>query len=173
MTQDSNPPDDLQFIEALATLLNAHDLSELTVKQQKDNQSKITVHLVRNTGIPVVQTLHQAPAIPPLAPAATAYAPPPAPDTNAAAAANEHHKTDNHQVVTSPMVGTVYMQPEPGQAPFVAVGDKVKEGQHLLIIEAMKTMNYIPAPHSGTITRIMVDDKTTVEFGTPLMMIED
>ncbi|MBL4628721.1 MAG: acetyl-CoA carboxylase, biotin carboxyl carrier protein, partial [Roseicyclus sp.] len=74
--------------------------------------------------------------------------------------------------VTSPMVGTVYLQSEPGTPPFVSVGDKVTEGQTLLIIEAMKTMNQIPAPRAGTLKRIVVEDTAPVEFGAPLMIIE-
>jgi acetyl-CoA carboxylase biotin carboxyl carrier protein len=74
--------------------------------------------------------------------------------------------------VTSPMVGTVYLAAEPGAAPFISVGASVKEGDTLLIIEAMKTMNHIPAPKAGTIKRIMVEDGGAVEFGAPLVIIE-
>ena len=74
--------------------------------------------------------------------------------------------------VTSPMVGTAYLQPEPGAKSFVQVGDQVSEGQTVLIIEAMKTMNQIPAPHSGTVKRILIEDGTPVEFGAPLMIID-
>jgi acetyl-CoA carboxylase biotin carboxyl carrier protein len=74
--------------------------------------------------------------------------------------------------VTSPMVGTVYMSPEPDVAAFVKVGDTVSEGDTLLIIEAMKTMNHIPAPKSGTVKRIVVSDGSPVEFGAPLMIVE-
>jgi acetyl-CoA carboxylase biotin carboxyl carrier protein len=70
------------------------------------------------------------------------------------------------------MVGTVYLSPEPGADAFVQVGSAVKEGQTLLIVEAMKTMNHIPAPKSGTVKRILVEDGTPVEFGTPLMIVE-
>ena len=70
------------------------------------------------------------------------------------------------------MVGTCYLQPEPGSPAFVSVGDQVSEGQTVIIIEAMKTMNQIPAPRSGKVTRILVDDGATVEFGAPLMIIE-
>ena len=70
------------------------------------------------------------------------------------------------------MVGTVYLQAEPGSAAFISVGDTITEGQTILIIEAMKTMNQIPAPKSGKVTRILVDDGTPVEFGTPLIIIE-
>jgi acetyl-CoA carboxylase biotin carboxyl carrier protein len=74
--------------------------------------------------------------------------------------------------VTSPMVGTAYLAPEPGADNFVKTGDKVSEGDTLLIIEAMKTMNQIPAPRSGTVKRILVEDGAPVEFGAPLMIIE-
>ena len=70
------------------------------------------------------------------------------------------------------MVGTVYMQAEPGAPPFVSVGDKVAEGDTLLIVEAMKTMNHIPAPRAGTVKRILVEDGAAVEFGAPLAIIE-
>jgi acetyl-CoA carboxylase biotin carboxyl carrier protein len=73
--------------------------------------------------------------------------------------------------VPSPMVGTVYMQAEPGSPAFVKIGDTVAEGETILIIEAMKTMNQIPAPRSGTVRRIFVEDGTPVEFGAPLMVI--
>ena len=70
------------------------------------------------------------------------------------------------------MVGTVYLAPEPGAPNFVAVGDKVSEGQTLLIVEAMKTMNQIPAPRSGTVKRVLVEDGAPVEFGAPMMIVE-
>jgi len=74
--------------------------------------------------------------------------------------------------VTSPMVGTVYLQAEPDSPKFITVGAPVSEGDTLLIVEAMKTMNHIPAPKSGTIKRILVEDGGAVEFGTPLVIIE-
>jgi acetyl-CoA carboxylase biotin carboxyl carrier protein len=70
------------------------------------------------------------------------------------------------------MVGTIYLQPEPSAPSFVSVGQQVNEGDTLLIVEAMKTMNHIPAPKSGTVKRILVSDGDAVEFGTPLMIIE-
>ena len=79
----------------------------------------------------------------------------------------------NHPgAVTSPMVGTVYMQPAPGAPAFISVGASISEGDTLLIVEAMKTMNQIPAPKSGTIKRILVEDGAAVEFGSPLAIIE-
>ena len=74
--------------------------------------------------------------------------------------------------VTAPMVGTVYMSPAPGAKPFVEVGQSVKEGQTILIIEAMKTMNQIPAPRSGKVVDILVGDADPVEFGEPMIVIE-
>jgi acetyl-CoA carboxylase biotin carboxyl carrier protein len=74
--------------------------------------------------------------------------------------------------VTSPMVGTTYVAPEPGAAPFVSVGDTVKEGQTLLIIEAMKVMNQIPSPRAGKVTQILVQDGQPVEYGEPLLILE-
>ena len=82
-------------------------------------------------------------------------------------------KEDNLiNALNSPMVGTVYVAPKPGTPPFVKIGDKVKEGDVLLIIEAMKVMNPIPAIKSGTITKIFVEDGSPVEFGQPLLILE-
>lgn len=75
-------------------------------------------------------------------------------------------------LVTSPMVGTAYVAAEPGAAPFVEIGSRVSAGDTLLIIEAMKTMNQIPAPRSGTVTQILIEDGHPVEFGEPLMIVE-
>jgi len=75
-------------------------------------------------------------------------------------------------VVNSPMVGTAYAAPEPGAKPFIEVGSKVKAGDTLLIVEAMKTMNQIPAPRGGTVIQILFDDGQPVEFGEPLVIIE-
>ena len=75
-------------------------------------------------------------------------------------------------VVTSPMVGTAYMGPAPGARPFVEVGGRVRTGDTLLIIEAMKTMNQIPSPRSGTVVQVLIEDGQPVEFGEPLMIIE-
>jgi acetyl-CoA carboxylase biotin carboxyl carrier protein len=80
--------------------------------------------------------------------------------------------TDHPGLVTSPMVGTAYLAPEPGARAYVEVGSKVRVGETLLIVEAMKTMNQIPAPRAGTVTRILIEDGTQVEFGEPLMIIE-
>ena len=90
-----------------------------------------------------------------------ASAPPPAAPADAPAAGS----------IPSPMVGTAYLSPEPNAAAFVKVGDRVAKGQTILIIEAMKVMNPIPAPHAGTVTQILVQDGQPVEFGEPLMVV--
>ncbi len=83
----------------------------------------------------------------------------------------EEKEASDGELVTSPMVGTAYLSPEPGAPAFVKPGDKVKKGQSLLIVEAMKTMNHIPAPCSGEVQEILVSDGQPVEFGEPLMRI--
>jgi acetyl-CoA carboxylase biotin carboxyl carrier protein len=79
---------------------------------------------------------------------------------------------DHPGAVPSPMVGTAYLAAEPGAAPFITVGSKVEAGQTVLIIEAMKTMNHIPAQRAGTVTKILIEDGQPVEFGEPLIIIE-
>ncbi|MDG4648159.1 acetyl-CoA carboxylase biotin carboxyl carrier protein [Roseibacterium sp. SDUM158017] len=160
---DKTHETDVAFIKALAELLRENDLTELHVKRDYGEDDTLNVRVARQ--------LHAAPA-PAMAaiPGLAGTAPPPA-----AAAAPHDTPEDPAQhagAVTSPMVGTVYLQAEPGAKPFVAVGDKVSEGQTLLIIEAMKTMNQIPSPRAGTVKRILVEDKSAVEYGAPLMIIE-
>ena len=99
--------------------------------------------------------------------AAPGAAPAPAGDPAPVAAPASHPGA-----VKSPMVGTAYLSPEPSAPTFVKVGDAVAQGQTLLIVEAMKTMNPIAAPHSGTVTAILIDDATPVEFGEPFMIVE-
>ena len=108
------------------------------------------------------------------APVAAAPAPVPAaaPAAATAPAAPSDDPASHPGAVPSPMVGTVYMQAEPGAPTFISVGASITEGDTLLIVEAMKTMNHIPAPKSGTIKRILVEDGAAVEFGTPLVIIE-
>jgi acetyl-CoA carboxylase biotin carboxyl carrier protein len=106
--------------------------------------------------------MHAAPA---LAPAPVAAA------ASTASASAEASTRASGDLIKSPMVGSVYMQPEPGAEPFVKVGDTVAAGQTLMIIEAMKTMNPIPAPRAGKIVEILVEDGQPVEFGEPLAVI--
>ncbi|PID37474.1 MAG: acetyl-CoA carboxylase, biotin carboxyl carrier protein [Rhodobacterales bacterium] len=159
---------DVAFIQALAELLGENDLNEIQVKREYGESDSLNVRVSK--GAPAVQQVVAAAPVAAAAPAAPAPAPA-APAAEAAPA--EIEDPANHPgAVTSPMVGTVYLQPEPGAPAFVKVGDKISEGDTLLIIEAMKTMNQIPAPHSGTVKRILVEDGEPVEFGALLLIVE-
>ena len=157
-TKSSSP--ELQLINSLADILNATGLTEIELEQKG---TRVRVSKGAQATAQMVHVGHAA------APAAAAPAPvaSSAPAPAAAAPAAEHPGS-----VKSPMVGTVYLAPSPGAANFVAVGSAVKQGQTLLIIEAMKTMNQIPAPKSGTVTAILTDNGQPVEFGEALMVIE-
>ncbi|MQQ10012.1 acetyl-CoA carboxylase biotin carboxyl carrier protein [Epibacterium sp. SM1979] len=158
---------DVAFIKALAELLRDNDLTELQVKRDYGEDDSLNVRVSRQTAVaaPVqVQMPAAAPAAAPIAAAAPAAA--------AAAEANNEDPASHPGAVTSPMVGTVYLQAEPGAPAFIKVGDKVGEGETLLIVEAMKTMNHIPAPKAGTVKRILVEDGAAVEFGSPLVIVE-
>ncbi len=160
---------DVAFIKALAELLNANDLTELRVKREYGSDDSLDVRVSK--GGAVMQAVAMAPpqaAAPAPSPAALSTAQPAA----APAAEASPDPAQHPGAVTSPMVGTCYLQAEPGTPAFVSQGDKVSEGQTILIIEAMKTMNQIPAPKSGTVKRILVEDGSPVEFGAPLMIIE-
>ena len=161
MSKQTSHDSDVSFIQALAELLRENDLTELQVKRDYGENDSLNVRVSRQTQT-VVQAAVAAPAV--------AAAPVAAAAPSAAAAASD--PASHPGAVTSPMVGTVYMAAEPGAAPFSAVGATVAEGDTLLIIEAMKTMNHIPAPRSGTIKRILVEDGGAVEFGAPLVIIE-
>ncbi|MCO8144995.1 acetyl-CoA carboxylase biotin carboxyl carrier protein [Rhodovulum tesquicola] len=161
MTKTSHEAD-VAFIQALAELLREHDLTELQVKREYGEDDSLDVRVSRSLPAPMAAPVMHAPA--PLAmPATQASAPATAPVDDPA---------QHPGAVTSPMVGTAYLQPEPGSDAFVKVGDTVSEGQTLLIIEAMKTMNHIPAPRSGTVKRILIEDGAPVEYGAPLMILE-
>lgn len=158
-----NHDSDVAFIQALAELLRENDLTELEVMREYGEDDSLNVRVSR-----------AAPNVTYAAPAPLQYAAAPAPaaaPTSAAAPATQD-PASLPGAVTSPMVGTVYMQAEPGSPAFVTVGAQVNEGDTLLIIEAMKTMNHIPAPKSGTVKRILVEDGAAVEYGAPLMIIE-
>jgi acetyl-CoA carboxylase biotin carboxyl carrier protein len=150
---------DVAFIQALAELLNKNDLTEIAVKRDYGEDDSLDVRVVKQANI---VTTHAAP------PAQMIHAAPSA----APAAAGTDDPAQHPGAVTSPMVGTVYLSAEPGATPFVTVGAQVTEGQTVLIIEAMKTMNHIPAPRAGTVRRIVVEDGSAVEYGAPLMIIE-
>ena len=143
------------LIRDLAEILNDTNLSDIEVEQ---GDLRIRVSRQLNAGAPVQ----------------TVYAPSPAaPAAPAAPAPAEQAKEDlTKNAVTSPMVGTAYLAPAPGARPFVEVGQKVSEGQTLIIIEAMKTMNQISSPRAGTVKAILVEDAQPVEFGEPLVVVE-
>lgn len=153
--------EDVAFIEALAKLLRAQDLTELEVKREYGDDDSLTVRVSR-AAPPPPPVLAAQPAAPAAAPAAPSRA----------AAAPSEDPAQHPGAVTSPMVGTVYLQAEPGAPPFAEVGKTVAEGDTLLIVEAMKTMNHIPAPRAGTIRRILVEDGAPVEYGAPLVILE-
>src|ERR1700757_2781536 len=136
-------PDDSALIRELALLLDETSLTEIEIER-----AGLRVRVARNISI--------AAGIPASLPAAAPVA----------------DLSTHPGVVPSPMVGTAYWAPEPGAKPFIEVGAKVSAGQTLLIIEAMKTMNQIPSPRDGTVTKILVEDGQPVEFGEPLVIIE-
>ena len=145
---------DKGLIRDLANILNETDLTEIEVEQED-----VRIRVSRVSATQYVQAPVAA------APAAAAAVP-------AAAAPAVPAPRDNANAVNAPMVGTVYLSPAPGSRSFVEVGATVKEGQTLLIIEAMKTMNQIPAPRSGKVVEILVTDAQPVEYGEPLIVIE-
>ncbi len=161
--------DDVEFIKSLAELLSENDLSDLRVKREHPENGSLSVR-VSKTGSNTAPVPVQAPAV-------QAHVPPPAPtpEPGTAAVPPDGDGDDPASLpgaVVSPMVGTAFLHPEPGAEPFVKLGDEITEGQTLLIVEAMKTMNNIPAPKSGKVRRILVEDGAPVEFGAPLMVIE-
>ncbi|GAB1380144.1 acetyl-CoA carboxylase biotin carboxyl carrier protein [Pararhodobacter aggregans] len=156
---------DVAFIKALAELLNQNELTEISVKREYGENDTLNVKVAKQSQI--VQAAPVSYAAPAAAPSAAPSAP-----AAAAAAPASADPADHPGAVSSPMVGTAYLAAEPGADPFVAVGQQVSAGQTVLIIEAMKTMNHIPAPASGVVKRILVTDGTPVEYGAPLMIIE-
>jgi acetyl-CoA carboxylase biotin carboxyl carrier protein len=162
---------DVAFIQALAELLNKNDLAELSVKREYAENDSLNVRVSKYAAPAPVAQMGYAPqpAAPAAVPAAAVAAPTAA---SAPAAAAPSDPAAHPGAVTSPMVGTVYLASEPGADPFVTLGADVKEGQTVLIIEAMKTMNQIPAPRAGKVKRILVEDGSPVEYGAPLLIIE-
>jgi acetyl-CoA carboxylase biotin carboxyl carrier protein len=165
MTKSSQVDQDL--IRAIAELLNKENLAEIEIEQE-DLRVRVTRSYPNEapTYAAPMQYMAQPMAGAPIAPAAAAGSVP------AAAPAKAEDLASNPGTLTSPMVGTAYRSPEPGKPSFVEVGTKVSEGQTVLIIEAMKTMNQIPAHRSGTVSRILVEDAQPVEYGEPLVVIE-
>lgn len=166
MTKASQVDQDL--IRSIAELLNKENLAEIEIEHE-DFRVRVT-RSHPNEGVTYAQPQY-APAQQVFAPAAPQPMAPAGSVAPAAPAAAED-LASNPGTLTSPMVGTAYRAPEPGKPAFIEVGAKVSEGQTLLIIEAMKTMNQIPAHRSGTVTRILVQDAQPVEYGEPLVVIE-
>jgi acetyl-CoA carboxylase biotin carboxyl carrier protein len=149
--KSSEKSDDSALIRELALLLDETNLTEIEIER-----AGLRVRVARNVSIAASMPAGYAPSAP-----VAAAGPPPVADI-----------AKHPGVVPSPMVGTVYWASEPGAKPFIEVGAKVTAGQTLLIIEAMKTMNQIPAPRAGTVTQILVEDGVPVEYGEPLVIIE-
>jgi len=149
----SADPLDARLVRTLADILTETGLSEIEVERDG-----LKIRVARQLNVTATVAAPAPAAVAAAAPVADAA---PAPAARAAGDA-----------VNSPMVGTVYLQPQPGAASFIKVGDTVAAGQTLMIIEAMKTMNPIPAPRAGKVVEIMVTDAQPVEFGEPLVIIE-
>ena len=149
---------DTRLVRKLADILKSTGLSEIEV-ERGDLKIRVARQLTAAPVAVAAAPIAQAPAA-----AAPAAAPVEAAPASAAPAKGEP--------VKSPMVGTVYLQSAPGEAPFIRVGDKVAAGQTLLIIEAMKTMNPIPYPRAGMVLEILAEDAQPVEFGEPLVILE-
>jgi acetyl-CoA carboxylase biotin carboxyl carrier protein len=152
---------DPALVRELAAILSETGLSEIEVEHGELKLRLARTLHVAPAAAPAAALVH-APA-PTLAPVAAAAAPAPAPGSD---------KRQDPNAVLSPMVGTAYLAPEPGRPPFIKVGDSVSEGQTLMVVEAMKTLNPIPAPRSGKIKEIVVADGQPVEFGEALVILE-
>ena len=158
-----SPPDNKSLeksIRNLAQILLDTGLTEIEV-----DSGETRIRVARNSTITQAQ-ITPPPPPPTAAPIETKQASPP----TSQAPADEKVKIPEG-TITSPMVGTVYLSSEPGAAPFVSVGDPVRKGQTILIIEAMKTMNHISATREGSVKDILVADAQAVEFGQPLIVI--
>ncbi|GGB54487.1 acetyl-CoA carboxylase, biotin carboxyl carrier protein [Roseibium aquae] len=157
MSKD-NKKFDTDLIRDLAVLLDETNISEIELER-----GDVRIRVARQLNIEAPVSMAAQPA----------YAAPMAAQPQAAAPAAQPADTGPHPgTVASPMVGTAYLAPEPGARNFIEVGDKVSEGQTIMIVEAMKTMNHIPAPRAGTVKQVLVDDAQPVEFGEPLAIIE-
>lgn len=162
-TPKADNASDVAFVKALAEVLRDNDLGELEVERGTKQGAKLSVRISKAG--PVAMAAAPMMAAPVAAPVAAS-----APVASASVAHND--PVDLPGAIPSPMVGTVYLSPEPGADAFVKVGSMVSEGDTLMIIEAMKTMNHIHAPRAGTVKRIMVEDGGAVEYGAPLMVVE-
>ncbi|MEO1149722.1 MAG: acetyl-CoA carboxylase biotin carboxyl carrier protein [Pseudomonadota bacterium] len=159
----SSPSVEAQWIRELATILQDTGLTEIELEQ---NDMKLRV--ARQVAPMAMSVPAPAPMAAPAPTPASASAPTSAPAPTSALAPSADVPAG---AVKSPMVGTVYLAPSPGAPNFVKMGDTVQEGQTIMIVEAMKTMNPITAPQSGKVTAILVGDTQPVEFDEPLLVI--
>lgn len=157
--------DDAAFVRDLATILDETNLTEIEVER-----GDLKIRVSREVYMQAAPAAYAPPALP--AASAPAAASGPLHPAGAAESAPSANPADHPGAVKSPMVGTAYLAPEPGAANFVSPGDQVAQGQTLMIVEAMKVMNPIPAPKAGRIKEIFVSNAQAVEYGEPLLIIE-
>lgn len=157
---------DLRIVQSLAEILKEQNLGEIEYSRRNGKLDALRIRVsapnqTANATLPV-----------PSQPVSTMPIPPTDSSPLATNDSNTQELESHPGVVTAPMVGTVYLQPEPNDPPFIEVGQTVEVGDTLFIIEAMKTMNHIPAPHAGTVRRILVENSSIVEFGSLLTIID-
>ena len=143
---------DKDLIISLSKLLEETGLSEIEIENKEVGRIKVAKNLTSTSVLP--------------------SSPIPLSETNTSSEIAKSEKKDISNAITSPMVGTIYLKPDPDSEPFVKEGDKVKKGDTLLIIEAMKTMNNIPADKDGVIKQVLVENEQPIQFGDPLVIIE-
>lgn len=143
---------DKDLIISLSKLLEKTGLSEIEIENKEVGRIKVAKNLINTSVLP--------------------SSPIPLSETNTSNEIAKNETKDISNAITSPMVGTIYLKPDPDSEPFVKEGDKVKKGDTLLIIEAMKTMNNIPADKDGVIKQVLVENEQPIQFGDPLVIIE-
>ena len=143
---------DKDLIISLSKLLEKTGLSEIEIENKEVGRIKVAKNLISTSVLP--------------------SSPIPSSETNTSNEIDKSETKDISNAITSPMVGTIYLKPDPDSEPFIKQGDKVKKGDTLLIIEAMKTMNNIPADKDGVIKQVLVENEQPIQFGDPLVIIE-
>ncbi len=143
---------DKDLIISLSKLLEKTGLSEIEIENKAVGRIKVAKNLISTSVLP--------------------SSPIPLSETNTSNEIDKSETKDISNAITSPMVGTIYLKPDPDSEPFIKEGDKVKKGDTLLIIEAMKTMNNIPADKDGVIKQVLVENEQPIQFGDPLVIIE-
>jgi len=143
---------DKDLIISLSKLLEKTGLSEIEIENKEVGRIKVAKNLISTSVLP--------------------SSPIPLSETNTINEIDKSETKDISNAITSPMVGTIYLKPDPDSEPFIKEGDKVKKGDTLLIIEAMKTMNNIPADKDGVIKQVLVENEQPIQFGDPLVIIE-